>query len=246
MVVLHIPHASRRIPALVRPQFTIPQAALEEELLHMTDHATERLFAHPDLPAVVFPVSRLVVDPERFALDAEEPMAAQGMGVIYTHGSAGTRIRRDLSPEERASLLAAWYEPHHARLAALVDAALAGSAGGVLIVDCHSFASRPLPYEPDQRPDRPEICLGTDPYHTPAGLTDRAGAYFAGRGYHVAVNRPYGGTMVPAPHYRRDPRVHSIMIEVRRDLYADESTGLPHEGFERVHRDLRGVLEELD
>ena len=43
------------------------------------------LFDAPEITTarVVFPVSRLVVDPERFLYDAHEPMAARGMGAVY-------------------------------------------------------------------------------------------------------------------------------------------------------------------
>jgi hypothetical protein len=42
------------------------------------DHATDRLFTtdDPRVQPFVFPVSRLVVDPERFEHDADKPMAA--------------------------------------------------------------------------------------------------------------------------------------------------------------------------
>ena len=51
----------------------------------MTDHFTDELFAGSSGTArVVYPVSRLVVDPERFVDDAQETMVSRGMGVIYT------------------------------------------------------------------------------------------------------------------------------------------------------------------
>jgi N-formylglutamate amidohydrolase len=56
----------------------------------MTDDHTDELF--PITPAeagrLIFPLSRLVCDVERFPSDAEEPMANRGMGVIYTRTSA--------------------------------------------------------------------------------------------------------------------------------------------------------------
>jgi hypothetical protein len=46
----------------------------------------------------------------------------------------------------------------------------------------------------------------------------------------VAVDTPFSGALVPARHYRRDPRVQSVMVEVNRRLYLDEATGLPAKG----------------
>lgn len=50
----------------------------------MTDHHTDELFldAVSGTASLVFSVSRLVVDPERFERDDMEPMAARGMGLL--------------------------------------------------------------------------------------------------------------------------------------------------------------------
>ena len=52
----------------------------------MTDAWTDKLVEPISTKAkeVVFPVSRLVVDPERFLCDDDEPMAPKGMGATYT------------------------------------------------------------------------------------------------------------------------------------------------------------------
>ena len=57
----------------------------------MTDAYTDDLFgshAGTDDSVVTFPVSRLVVDPERFLDDTLETMARCGMGVIYERTSS--------------------------------------------------------------------------------------------------------------------------------------------------------------
>jgi N-formylglutamate amidohydrolase len=89
--VLHIPHSSRVIPAEVRASLLPDDSSLSAELLRMTDAWTDRLVDGLRLAAkcLVFPVSRLVVDVERFQDDAQEPMSAKGMGAIYTHLSTG-------------------------------------------------------------------------------------------------------------------------------------------------------------
>ncbi len=63
---------------------------------------------------MVFPVSRLVVDPERFEKDDEEPMAARGMGVVYELTSHGQPLRvfpSSSAAEERGKLLERFYRP---------------------------------------------------------------------------------------------------------------------------------------
>src|SRR3954469_12464209 len=90
-IVLHIPHASRLIPRELLPSFLPSQVRLTDELLIMTDAWTDELVEALPLQVhrVLFPVSRLVVDPERFPSDDQEPMAKKGMGATYTRLSSG-------------------------------------------------------------------------------------------------------------------------------------------------------------
>jgi N-formylglutamate deformylase len=193
-VILHLPHASAEVPADVRPQFLLADEDLVHELRLMTDWYTHELFALPPDAAVTvrFPVSRLIVDPERFEDPEAEQMEAVGMGAVYTRTSRGLALRDEAeAARDREALLARFYRPHHAALEAATAAALAAH-GRCLIVDCHSFPSRPLPYEFKVSVDRwkvvhrPAVCIGTDmtlppnaPFahpgmHTPPWLRERA------------------------------------------------------------------------
>lgn len=243
-MILHVPHASRRIPDPVRKCFLADDADLERELLRMTDAYTDELFERPDVPMVVFPVSRLVVDPERFIDDADEPMARRGMGVIYTRMSDGRILRQIPTAADRSALLERYYMPHHRALERAAAGELA-RRGKALIVDCHSFPSHPLPCDLDQKMPRPDICLGTDPDHTPPSLWHAIVKAFARFGIAVAVNCPYAGTIVPYRYYRMDSRVWSIMIEVRRGLYMDEDTGAKTHGYADLKEMLGTVLPVL-
>ena len=82
--------------------------------------------------------------------------------------------------------------------------------------------------------DRPDICIGTDPFHTPAPVCDAFVSAFAALGFRVAVDTPFSGALVPAKYYRRDSRVQSVMVEVNRSLYLDEAIGLPAADFAAV------------
>ena len=136
----------------------------------MTDAFTDDLFTPTPLEAarVVFPVNRLVCDVERFPNDADEPMALRGMGAVYVKTTDGRLLRDHLTAAERTRLIETWYRPHHQKLAVSAEQLIAD--GRSILVDCHSFPSQPLPHEPDQDPARPDICIGTDDWHTPARL----------------------------------------------------------------------------
>jgi N-formylglutamate amidohydrolase len=110
------------------------------------------------------------------------------------------------------------------------------------VLDCHSFATIPLPSEADQDPERPDVCLGTDPFHTPNELVEALALRLRGEGFRVAVDRPFAGTIVPLRWYGTDPRVTSVMLEVRRGLYMDEATGEPLGAFDDVAARLEGAV----
>ena len=246
-MILHIPHSSREIPAEVRRTLLLDDAELERELTRMTDAWTDELFpgaAGSGDAAVVFPVSRLVVDPERFEDDALEPMAEVGMGAVYTNTSQGGRLRGPLSERERQALLERYYRPHHAALEEAVARDLERS-GSALVVDCHSFPSAPLPYEKDRSAPRPQICIGTDAFHTPAALAGVAARLFEAKGFSVELDTPFSGSIVPRRWYRSDPAVRSLMVEVRRDLFTDERSGAKLPGFDSFTRKLQEVIRAL-
>ena len=218
-IILHIPHASTVLPSQV--DFLLGHEALAYEVDAMTDHHTDQLFDLSGARRCVFPVSRLVVDPERFIDDEMEKV---GMGVVYTHTSSGKSLRQ-ISPDQRQSLIDQYYHPHHQQLTAMASDVLS-IHGRCLIIDCHSFPAKPLDYETD--PYRPDICIGTDAFHTQPELEANLVNSFQEYGYSVAINSPFAGSLVPTDFYQKEPRVQSIMIELNRGLYStpDKSSKL--------------------
>ncbi len=238
-VVIHVPHASVSIPAAERGSFL---RDLSDELLKMTDHYCDEIFCTGNR-SVVFPVSRLVCDPERFRDDAQESMCAVGMGAVYTRTHDGDALR-NVNSAQRERILKTYYDPHHAALAAEVSRTL-DQSGRCLIIDGHSFFPKPLPYESDQSIRRPDFCIGTDLYHTPEALVNAAAVFLRERGYSVAVNSPFAGALVPLGYYRRNPHVRSIMIEINRRLYMHED-GSRSESFQVICRIIRMLIKTLE
>ena len=241
--LFHIPHDSTFIPDDVRNQFALSEKDLEEEILLMTDHHTLDLLGQgvPVEQVIRAPVSRLVLDVERFEDDKLEPMAQRGMGVVYTTTHDGKELRHSLTEGQRTKLLDDWYRPHHTALALATETALQ-QFGLAVIIDCHSFPSKPLPYEIDQNPTRPEICIGTDAFHTPVELAGIFVDAFAAEGWTVGLNAPFSGAMVPSRYFGLDKRVAALMIEVRGDVYLEEGTGAPSPSFEEVSKRIRNAI----
>ncbi len=152
-----------------------------------------------------------------------------------------TDTLEQLREEQRRKLLDDWYRPHHAALTLATEKALQ-QFGLAVIIDCHSFPAKPLPYEIDQNPTRPEICIGTDAFHTHEGLTTIFVDAFAAEGWTVGLNAPFSGAMVPSRYFGLDKRVAALMIEVRRDVYMEEGTGASSPSFEQVSMRIRNAI----
>jgi N-formylglutamate amidohydrolase len=210
----------------------------EREVLILTDWYTDGLFKLDQATTVKASFSRLFCDVERFVNDSQEVMAKQGMGVLYTRTDDGRQMRK-VTPGLREQILREYYWPHHKRLETAVRMAL-DTAGRALIVDGHSFPDRPLCRDLDQSPNRPDINIGTDDFHTSKKLAQISEAFFTGKGLEVVINRPYSGTIVPLSFLGRNRDVMSIMVEVNRKLYLEGATNKKSKGFSA----LSAIIDE--
>ena len=106
-LILHIPHSSKVIPDEVRTQILLSNSQLKDELNCMTDAFTDDLFAQDTegMHTIIYPVSRLVIDPERFIDDKKESMSTKGMGVVYLLTSEGKNLRMPIGDEEKKRLI---------------------------------------------------------------------------------------------------------------------------------------------
>jgi len=242
-LLVHVPHASRVIPSDVRTDILLTDTQLEDELQRITDHEVDVLF-DPVVGLggvmVVNGHSRLVVDPERFRSDEEEPAAAFGAGAVYSKACDGTQLRDPARyPMVREELLRRYYDPYAAAVQDCVQKLL-DRFGWCLIIDAHSYPAAPLPWEQSPEGDRPEIDFGIDSFHTPTDLLDLLLTGVHEASFSVALNSPFVGTYVPTTFYGREKQVKSVMIEIRRDIYRDCPEARRRETFDLI----AGLLKE--
>ena len=227
-VVVHVPHAGTRFPGVASTAFR-PHIDRDFEIRKIADLHMDAIYGRirGTLAArgiepfsVVNPNARLFMDPERFPDDREE-MNAVGMGVVYDNGYDLQPLYAAPLPEaERAHRIHAYYDPYTQALIDVTREAI-DRFGRVLFVDLHSYATEALPCELHPDEGRPPLCIGLD-----GSIHDPDPAHIAAleARFDSAINEPYHGTYVPSPWYRRDPRLRSIMLEVRKDQYMDEAT----------------------
>jgi len=241
-LLIHVPHSSVVIPSDVRTEIILNDAELDAEISRMTDWFTDELA--PDLPCVKYMFSRLVVDPERFRDVMHEPMERVGMGAVYTKTSHGSSLRGVISREQRAHLLSKYYDTHHRLFEEAVSLQLK-EHNRCTIIDLHSSPSKPLPYETNQSLNRPDICIGTDEFHTGHGLEHDLVKTFLSHGLSVDINFPFSGSFTPSKYYKADSRVQSIMIEINRSLYMDEVSVEKLSAFDAVKEFLSNAICKL-
>ena len=240
--LVHLPHSSFYVPEEYKDSFCVSAGVLRREQLRMTDAYTDELFHDEALTDcyVINPVSRLLCDVERFRDDKDEYNAKIGQGLMYTRGAFGRKLR-DYDTDLRERILADFYDPHHKKLTEEVLARLE-ETGKCTILDGHSFNSV-WPVKLDCLFDRPDFCIGTDPFHTPDALRDALLEVCRSEGYHARVNTPYSGAITPICCYGKDKRVVSIMVEVNRKLYMNEKTGEKTENFDEIARVCRKLMK---
>ena len=218
-LIFHIPHSKTEIPHQFLSDF-VSIELMENEIKLLTDFATDEIFTIGNTSKVVFPYSRVFCDVERLD-DESEVMFKYGRGFYYTKTDSGELLRENTNGNKEI-IYSDYYLKHHEILTNLVNQKLK-DIGFALIVDCHSFADTPFKSDIEQGLDRPDFCVGTDEYHTPQWLVDMVYLHLTNHGYSVKINYPYVGTIVPMEHYKKNDEVHSIMIEVNRKLYMDNS-----------------------
>jgi N-formylglutamate amidohydrolase len=217
-LILHIPHASTRIPFM--DGYVADEKSLEKEMLKLTDWHTDDLFDSTDDEVIRADFSRIFCDAERFTDDEQEVMSKFGMGVLYEKTDDG-QLMRNVSQALRKKILPEFYCKHHAQFNEAVNNQL-NHFGKALIIDCHSYPSIPLHRDLDQTPNRPDFNIGTDTFHTPPHLVKLAESFFENTGYTLGVDKPYSGAIVPLEHYHKNKNVQSIMLEINRALYLNE------------------------
>jgi N-formylglutamate amidohydrolase len=222
-IICNVPHSGTLIPEEFILDFSLSKDETDEEVKYMADNYTDNLYSELISVSsfIKSKISRVVLDIERFKNEEDEPMSKVGMSALYRLTSSG-KVLRNVS-EINKKKLEEIYDDYHNTLTKLVSLSL-DKNNIAIIVDCHSFPSKPRGYESDKEENRPDVCIGVDEFHTPKDLVNLLKVNFEEFGFSVKINSPFSGSIVPLNFYKKDKKVVSVMIEVNRNLYMNEET----------------------
>lgn len=231
-VVLNIPHSSTVVPDWAVKDIIIPAPELSSLVDFMTDKDVDEIWGFvPDESKQVATVSRLVIDTERYRNDEEEAMSLKGMGLYYTHTPDGKQFRT--RTEDTYAKCLGIYDEYHSSLEAKVTKCLDEHCKCILL-DCHSFHDD-MNYTGFNPSSFPDVCVGVnDVVSAEAQLVIDT---FKSAGYTVKVNEPFAGSLVPLK-YLNDTRVQSVMIELNRRIYDNNSFGSVQDICKEIYIEL--------
>jgi N-formylglutamate amidohydrolase len=174
------------------------------------------------------------------------PRNTDGRGFVWAITTAGVpALTRPLSLDDWRARTALHATYHDALAHALARAR--ERFGFAILVDGHSMPSRGRAGHKDPGRARADVVPGDrDGTSCAPALSRLVGEHFAAWGYSVAFNDPYKGGFITAHHGRPAENVHAIQIELRRDLYLNESTyEIVEPGFDKLRATLAALLAKV-
>ena len=217
-IVAHIPHSSIQDYSYG----WMGSVWMFKHVKRLTDWHTDLLFVsnNPNVETLVFPHSRFYLDVER--LD-DDPLESIGQGKIYTKYEGFKRCRLTSDDVE---MLNRCYQEWKRRCAESV-------VENTLVVDCHSF-----PHDVSSDID---VCIGFNDDGTRP--EDEVVEYIVNQfkifGYRVGINNPYTNSIVFCEGH------DSIMIEINKSVYMDESTLEMQPWSYRIHNAIMRMYDNL-
>lgn len=166
--------------------------------------------------------------------------SATGMGLIRRDALPGLPMYAGKLPvAEVRERIARYYDPYHAELERLIEAAHR-RFGFACHIDCHSMKSVGNAMNDDRGRPRPDIVVSDlDGRSSAREFTAHVATGLAELGLRVQVNDPYKGAELIRRHGRPAQGRHSVQVEINRALYMDEQTFEKTEGFDRLAAGLR-------
>lgn len=234
-LLLHIPHSATRFPDFSDYCFE----KLDNDEKQLIDYFTDEIFIPKEetehIKHVVFPYCRLFCDVERLAND---PLEKMGMGIVYNHVFVKSSGHLYVPVHGRHAAFKQYIDYHAMVSNRILDM---GMDDIILLIDCHSFSSKPTMLNPTT--SNVDICIGYNDDETCPDkvIISNVVKHFESLGYKVGINQPFSNSKT----FNVPVEYHSIMIEVNKRLYMNEQTLEKTDGCEKLSNDIQALYKVL-
>lgn len=238
--LLNLPHCGIKIPGQYLKDYYLSKEELKKNIYEYADLYTEELFEsfYKEFGGVKNNYSRLFMDPERFYDDTQESMSKFGLGWFYEKSIIEEKPLRSKMNKEEVSR---YYKEYHQELQKKTKEKLE-SYNQCTIIDCHSFSNHRYWFQPDNK-EFPDICIGFDEFHKDQRVIDMILEEFSE--YHIGINTPYAGSLVPLEYYGKNNQVKSVMIEINKKLYLQSNHIAKNDNFNHIKQKLTKICKRL-
>ena len=217
-LILAIPHSSTHIVndgTIEKTMF----ARVQRDALLCADLYTDFLFDYPNAKKVICPVSRMMVDVERYLDREKEEMASFDRGAFYKVLNDGKTIfRKNINID-----LLDTYMQYHKELSKTVE--LVKKEGKEpFIIDCHSFNEQPFCFDSikDIEFRKVDFCFGYNHREDiPKKVFNKIHKWAKDYNFSYDFNVPYSGSITS------DNCTKSLMIEVNKRIYLEKDNITP-------------------
>jgi N-formylglutamate deformylase len=178
-------------------------------------------------------------------LEPTEKSSHLGMGLIHSK-ARGHRLYPDgLSVAEVQHRIENYWRPYHTKLAALL-AERHAKAGVAFHLSCHCMGTIGPITAHDHGQRRKDFCLSDrDGTTSSREFMEVIAEAMRKRGYTVTFNDPFKGAESVRLHGKPEAGIHSVQIEVIKELFMNEESFVKKPDFDRVRGDMGGVAADI-
>ena len=182
---------------------------------------------------------------------SNEYRAKGGTGLIWMRSmnreisSLYNKAANQPTEADLAHRLQHYYDPYHAKLTDMLQDRKQ-QFGHAYHIDWHCCYRTGFSVYRQKTERRADFVISNEDGKTSSPTFIRAiQLYFQRQGYSTAINDPFKGDEMITRNGNPKENIHSVQIEIVRDLYLDEDTLTPHAGIKDLQKTLVGLTQHL-
>jgi N-formylglutamate deformylase len=232
--LITIPHSGESVP----PEAAWLKGLPEEILMCDVDRYVDQLYLpiinELKIPHVVTQWHRYLADLNRLPGDVDRdsveghanPSGSFRSGLLWVKTTTGVVLMpKPISKDLYQKLVQTYFEPFHRQVRELYQKFHSGGASAIFHLDAHSMPSKGTSAHRDPGETRAEIVVSDcDGKSCSQKFKDLVLQSYEAAGFKTGYNWPYVGGRVTETYGDPKKGHHAIQVELRRDLYMNETT----------------------